>query len=215
MLWPHTTWNWRSSRTSSDITVKWPLLPKSSSMHSRFRKCTTGTEIPCVSFCKVSWFLNDMWKNSKSENTHVTNNNNLGTRSSLEYRNNSDFPRDDVVKLFREQQASGRSKWCEKVVATVPTDEPKDQPPMFKWVLTVMILRDIKLCKQKIKRQKLFKGSLSSSKRRFSTSLLCLICFKTEFPCFFWCRNRSNQLDDTLQCIQLGWLWFRSYDWMI
>ena len=146
MLWPHTTWNWRSSRTSSDITVKWPLLPKSSSMHSRFRKCTTGTEIPCVSFCKVSWFLNDMWKNSKSENTHVTNNNNLGTRSSLEYRNNSDFPRDDVVKLFREQQASGRSKWCEKVVATVPTDEPKDQPPMFKWVLTVMILRDIKLC---------------------------------------------------------------------
>ena len=55
-----------------------------------------------------------------------------GTRSSLEYRNNSDFPRSDMEKLFRAQQTSGRSEWCGRVAATVPSDEPTDQPSKIK-----------------------------------------------------------------------------------
>ena len=55
-----------------------------------------------------------------------------GTRSSLMYKDNSDFPRSDMEKLFREQQQGGRSEWCENVAATVPTDEPEDQPALVK-----------------------------------------------------------------------------------
>ena len=36
-----------------------------------------------------------------------------------------------MEKLFRAQQASGRSEWCERVAATVPSDEPEDQPALL------------------------------------------------------------------------------------
>ena len=48
------------------------------------------------------------------------------------YKDNSDFPKTDMQRLFTDQQNGGRSKFGEQIFAAVPKDEPDGQPNLFR-----------------------------------------------------------------------------------
>ena len=70
-----------------------------------------------------------------------------GTRSSLNYMLNTDFPRSNMEKLFREQKNGGKGEFAGAILSRVPKDHPEEQPSLFMWVIYNLLTKCYQLLK--------------------------------------------------------------------